>query len=35
MEKPDGKCSPILAVNKFLGLFSHPSSFYMKHSRSA
>ena len=23
MEKPDGKCSPIFAVNKFLGLFSH------------
>ena len=35
IEKPDGICSPTLVVDKYSGLFLHPSIFSIKHSRSA
>ena len=33
-EKPDGICSPTFVADKFSGLFSHPSIFSIRHSRS-
>ena len=35
IEYPQGICSPIFVVEDFSGLFSHPSIFLIKHSRSA
>ena len=34
-EKSDGISSPTFVANEFSGLFSHPSIFSIKHSRSA
>ena len=34
IEKPDGICSLTFAVDKFSGLFLHPSIFSIKHSIS-
>ena len=35
IEKPDGICSLTFVVDKFLGLFLHPSIFSIIHSRYA
>ena len=35
IQKPDGICSLIFVVDKFSGLFLHPSIFSILHSRSA
>ena len=35
IEKPDGICSLTFVVDDFSGLFSHPSIFTIKDSKSA
>ena len=35
IERPDGICSHTFTVHEFSGLFLHPSTFSIKHSRSA
>ena len=35
IEKPDGISSPTFVVDEFSGLFLHPSSSSIKHSRCA
>ena len=35
IRKPNGICSLIFVVDKFSGLFLHPSIFFILHSRSA
>ena len=34
IKKPNGICSPTFVVEKFSGLFLHPSIFSIKHLRS-